>query len=379
MNYTFSTVLMTVLTSNLLIVVIALCFRNRKIMLSIGYKLLIVFLVLTAIRFLLPVELPFSRNIYFPEWLSAVVAFVQHVFISFGIIKVSISSLLGLVWLGGSLYHFRRFCRRKSQYRHFVVRYGNNMNRKEPYQTMMAEICGKRRNPLWVVRAPYYSAPMQYGTFRPYIVLPTTMELSEEELYYVLRHETAHYYHHDAFIKDAISIIRAIYWWNPLCRLLEEKTDILLEMRVDDTLIDGDAATREAYCRTLDHISEKLQEDPSIPGMGAALSMATLKGEDLRYREIMMHREKGRKSILFFLLAGFVAAAYICSYCFIFEAYLALPWDKEGRNATSDDCLYAIPCEDGTYDIYMYYDEMDVYLENVDSLEYYIGISIRGE
>lgn len=379
MNYTFSTVLMTVLTSNLLIAVIVLCFRNRKIMLSIGYKLLIVFLVLTAIRFLVPVEMPFSRNIVFPERLSAVVAFVQHAFISFGIIKVSIWSMFGLVWLGGTVYHFRKFCRRKSDYRHFVIRYGNSVNRQEPYRTMMAEICGKRRNPLWVVRAPYYSTPMQYGTFRPYIVLPDTLELSEEELYYVLRHEAAHYYHHDAFIKDVICIIRAVYWWNPLCKLLEEKTDILLEMRVDDKLIDGDPETREAYCRTLDHIRGKIQEDSSVPGIGAAISMATAKGEDLKYREIMMQREKGRKSILFVLLAGFVTAVYICSYCFIFEAYYTLEKDKEGRNVAGDDGFYAIPREDGTYDIYMYYDDLEVYVENTDTLEPYISIDIREE
>lgn len=379
MNYSFSTVLMTVLTTNLLIVVIALCFRNRKIMLSIGYKLVILFLALTAIRFLFPFELPFSRNIYFPEWLSVVVAFVRHSFFSFGIIRISVSSLLGCVWLGGTAYHFYCFYKRKSKYRHFVVRYGQNMNRQEPYRTMMAEICGKRRNPLWVVLAPYYGAPMQYGTFRPYILLPSTLDLSKEETYYVLRHETAHFYHHDAFIKDAVGFIRAIYWWNPLCKLLEEKTDILLEMRVDDRLIDDDDAAKETYCRTLDNINEKLQGESSIPGDGAAISMAVAKGADLQYREAMMHREKGRKSVLFYLLAGFVSAVYICSYCFIFEAYCVWSQYGESNDAASVDCFHAVPREDGTYDIYFYYDGADVYVENVDTLELYIGISVREE
>lgn len=375
MKNSFSTVLMTVLTTNLLIAVIALCFRNRKIMLSIGYKLVILFLALTAMRFLLPFELPFARNVYFPEWLSTVVLYVRHSFFSFGIIRISISSLLGYVWLGGTVFFFWRNHKRKVQYRRFVVRYGQNVSRQEPYRTMMAKICGKRRNPLWVVKAPFFGTPMQYGFFKPYIVLPATLELSEEELYYVLRHEAAHFYHHDAFIKDAVGFIRAIYWWNPLCKLLEEKTDILLEMRVDDRLIRDDDATREAYCRTLDNINERLQGKSSIPGAGAAISMAVAKGEDLQYREVMMHREKGRKSVLFYLLAGFVTAVYICSYCFIFEAYHTLPQDKESCDAASDDIFYAVPREDGTYDIY--YD--GVVMENVDNLELYIGISVREE
>lgn len=223
---------------------------------------------------------------------------------------------------------------------------------------------------------------MQYGTIRPYIVIPATLELSDKDLYFVLRHEAAHYFHHDALIKDAIGFIRAVYWWNPLCKVLEKKTALLLEMRVDGKLVDGDTVTRDAYCQTLDRINEKLQEDPGeesvIPGAEAAISMPVLKGEDLRYREIMMYRAKGRKSISFYLLAALVMAVYICSYCFTFEAYNIWPIEKE-EVFDSSDILYAVPKAEGTYDIYFQHNNMDVYVETVDNLERHIGISIRGQ
>lgn len=375
MNYSFSTVLMTILTSNLLIAVIVLCFRNRKIMLSIGYKLVAIFLMLTLLRFLFPFEIPFSKNVYFPEWLSFIVVLLRHYFFSFGIIRISMWTLFGCVWLGGTVYFIRRHYKRKESFRHYIIRYGENLSNQEPYKTMMAEICGKRRNPLWVVSVPYYGAPMQYGTFRPYIVIPSTMDFSEEEIYYILRHETAHYYRHDALLKDVVGFIRAVYWWNPLCRHLESKTDILLEMRVDEKLIRGDEAAREAYCRTLDRINEEIRGKASVPGSDAAISVADVKSEDLEYRQSMMRREKKKKGPLFYLLAASVLAVYISSYCFTLEANITMPWREEEFERDQEEHLYAVLREDGAYDIYWDH----YFVETVDTLDLYIGVAIRKE
>lgn len=249
---------------------------------------------------------------------------------------------------------------------------------------MMKEICGGRKNPLWVVIVPYYGTPMQYGTFQPYIVLPKTLVLSREELYCVLRHETAHYYHRDALIKDIIAFLCAVYWWNPLCKILQNKADMLLEMRVDDRLICGDAEVREQYCNTLDEISAKLQGIPSIPGSVSAISMAAPLGEDLKYRQAMMRRKRKRsQSLLFCGMAGLVAALYIGSYCFILEPVSKSSSGIDGTIA--DEKFYAVLREDGSYDIYVddFYNEGIWYeshfLENVDNLEYYFGIPIRKE
>lgn len=384
MIYSFSTVLMTVLTSNLLIAVIVLCFRDRKIMLSIGYKLVLLFLGLTIVRFLFPVELPFTRNMNFFGLLAEFVVALRHPYISWKFIEISIVVLLGVVWILGTVRRLRDLHDRKEKFRHFVTRYGINVSNQEPYRSMMKEICGGRKNPLWVVIVPYYGTPMQYGTFQPYIVLPKTLVLSREELYCVLRHETAHYYHRDALIKDIIAFLCAVYWWNPLCKILQNKADMLLEMRVDDRLICGDAEVREQYCNTLDEISAKLQGIPSIPGSVSAISMAAPLGEDLKYRQAMMRRKRKRsQSLLFCGMAGLVATLYIGSYCFILEPVSKSSSGIDGTIA--DEKFYAVLREDGSYDIYIedFYNEGVLckgrFVENVDSLEYYVGISVRKE
>lgn len=375
LNYSFSTVLMTILTSNLLIALIVGCFRNQKILLSAGYKVMLAFLVLTALRFLFPFELPFARNVYFPKWLSAAVTCVRHVFFTLGPIEVSVWLIFECVWAGGIVYYFRRFCRRKAELKRFLVRYGRNVSREEPYRTMMADICGGRRNPIWVVRAPFYGAPVQCGTIYPYIVLPSQLEISEKELYYVLRHETAHYYHHDALMKDIVSIIRVLYWWNPLCKYLEKQMDIALEMRVDNSLVKDSDAEREAYCDTLNHISRELGGESNLPGLESAISMARSKGEDLEYRYSMMRSGQNRKGALLGALSGVVAAAYVASYCFMLEA----DYMSSQAIACLDDPIqeyYAVLLEDGDYDIYV----NGICVERTDDLEYYgSAVVLRGD
>lgn len=374
LNYSFSTVLMTILASNLLIAVIVGCFRNQKILLSVGYRLVLAFLVLTALRFLFPFELPFARNVYFPNWLSAAVAFVRHVFFTLGPIEVSVWLILECVWGGGSVYYFCRFCRRKAKLKHYLVRYGRNVSREEPYRTMMADICGGRRNPIWVVRATYFGTPVQCGTVHPYIVLPAHLDISDKELYYVLRHETAHYYNHDALMKDVVSIIRVIYWWNPLCKYLEEQMDVVLEMRVDNSLVKGSDAEREAYCNTLNHISEELKGESNLPGSGSAISMARCGGDDLRYRYSMMQGGQKRKGALLCALSGFVAAVYVVSYCFALEAFhMACREAEILHNAPSE--YYAVLQEDGSYGVYV----NDYFIGYVDNLDEYIGITVVDE
>jgi len=354
---------MTVLASNLLIAVIVLCFRDQKILLSVGYKLVIAFLVLTALRFLFPFELSFARSINYYGGLSAVVAFVRHVFISFGPVRISIWFLLECVWAGGTVYFLLRLYQRKKTFERYINRYGTRVNGREPYKSVLEKICGKRKNPIWVMEVPYFGTPVQYGTIRPYIVMPSSLTLTEQDLYYILRHETAHYYHHDSLFKDIIGIIRAIYWWNPFCRHLERQTDRLLEMRVDDKLVNGDAAIRDIYCETLNRVRRMLSEEEEAPGAAAGISLAR---DDLQYRFDMMYRDKKAGKRLFCTLAGLVAVVYLLSYCFIFEPHHMSPGNAETLQYIPGDC-FAILLEDGTYDVYV----NGCFVENVENLELY--------
>ena len=59
-HFSFTSVLMTVVVSNLLLAAISMLFRNEDVLAGIGFKLTAVFCVITLMRFLFPFELPFS-------------------------------------------------------------------------------------------------------------------------------------------------------------------------------------------------------------------------------------------------------------------------------------------------------------------------------
>lgn len=92
---------------------------------------------------------------------------------------------------------------------------------------------------------PLLKSPIIYGLWKPCILIPNTLELSETEWRYVLLHEVNHYRHKDLYIKFLLHIICIIYWWNPFCRFLKNDTDTILEIRIDQTLANNPAHTAE--------------------------------------------------------------------------------------------------------------------------------------
>ena len=61
-HFSLSSVLMTVLVSNLLLVLISLLFRNEDVLAKIGFRLTAIFCIITLIRLVLPLELPFRSE-----------------------------------------------------------------------------------------------------------------------------------------------------------------------------------------------------------------------------------------------------------------------------------------------------------------------------
>lgn len=76
------------------------------------------------------------------------------------------------------------------------------------------------------------SSPYVTGFIHPVIVVPT-LALSEQEWYYVLSHETAHYLHGDTLYMVLIELLRVVFWWNPLFYLFRRKIGIYIEESAD--------------------------------------------------------------------------------------------------------------------------------------------------
>lgn len=101
--YTFSTVLMAFLASNILILLISLAFLNRNVLANAGSRLLAVLSGVVILRLLLPIEFPFTVNVNLPQILSDPLAIFCESCIEIWGIHVSCWHIFELIWVCGIL------------------------------------------------------------------------------------------------------------------------------------------------------------------------------------------------------------------------------------------------------------------------------------
>lgn len=373
MHYSFSTILMTILASNLLIILITFCFRREKLMLSIGYRLLAVFLILTLIRFLFPFELPFTKAIFLPEFLSKIIFYFQHPFFKIGFFKASAWYTFGCIWFAGCLVNLYKHIKTYRGSSRYIATFGRNVTENASVRTILSDICTGRKNSFQVIILSNLDSPQIFGIFSPRILIPEYMNSNSEEFRFALHHESYHYFHHDLLIKEAVNLLCILYWWNPACRLLQKQVGLILEMHVDASLVNGDAAVTGAYMHSLISILEAASGRREALPSNLTVDMINSKEGELTQRfQMLCHKRDKTRIPLFILLLLMVVSIYLCSYGIILEASYTAPLENDTTLFFDSAGFYAIPKLDGTYDIYY----NDIFTENVDSLNYYPNVPI---
>lgn len=372
LNYSFSSVLMAILTSNLIIITIAICFRSDKILLSVGYKLLAVFLIFTLIRFVFPFEIEIIKdtkiatNVVLPQFLSIVLAYFRQVLFKPFNIKISLWTLFEIIWVIGIIYKTILYLRKLNAYEYYVACWSEDVTEEEPYRSCLAEACGGRKNKFRILKLPEMTSPCLYGIWKPRILISADMEMTDKQLYYVLCHEVSHYYHQDLVIKRVVSILCILYWWNPICSIFQKQVNTLLEMRIDDSLVRNDTKVGKAYLSTLIHIVENAGSTSNVPD-DFTVSLSQQNSTTLTKRfEMVCNKKPHATNILISAgLLAIIAAIYVGSYMVIFENRYLIESEKVEDTEYLLGTVYAILKDDGTYDIY----NGDYFIENVETLE----------
>jgi len=371
MAFTFSTVYMTVLFSNLLLILMILCFRNTKLLINAGYHLLAFFVIFISLRFLLPIEFPFTTNLLLPKGLSRLVSQVRHPLFTLGNIEISIWTFLQIIWGTGIIIHLIKYIRLNREIKQQIFSHAVDVTSREPYASLLQSICRERNRPnsFRLLLIPGINTPMLYGIRHPFILMPQNLTLSEDDLYYTLLHETSHHFYHDLLIKQLVKLITIFYWWNPLCYILNHQVNTVLEMRIDHRATASNKATTQAYLKCLLTLAE--QSATQLPHMG--LSTMHLLPEHknaltIRFQMLTHPKKKGYLPVTMTMFALF-CAAFVSSYLVIFEACYASPEVLETTMGQTTDNTYAVQKADGTYDVYY----MELFIENTASLEYYLS------
>lgn len=369
MDYSFSTVYMTVIVCNILLALITICFQNTKILINMGYKLLALFVSFCFLRLLLPFEFPFANRVILPEWISFVIYRIRHSFASIAGYDVSIWTILQAVWLIGILVRLIYYLYKYQKSRYKIMTNSLDITESARYQTILDQICRERgkKNNFRILETTGIISPMITGVFNPWIMLPDHIQYTDKDLYYVFLHETAHHFHHDLFIKHCVSLITIVYWWNPLCYILVKKTNNILEMRVDDKVTSSDPETICAYLNCLYNLMDQALSVPMpTPLFSGAIGIDMVL---MKKRFAMLTQTKQKRNIfLNVAISVLVFGLFAWSYLYIYEGSYIPPEIAETTHSITESNGCAVLKQDGTYDIY--YDGT-IFLENVDSLECY--------
>lgn len=104
------------------------------------------------------------------------------------------------------------------------------------------------RDNLW--QCERIASPFVFGLFRPRVYLP--LDLDSASLTSVVRHEQAHIFRHDHWIKPAGYLLLTVYWFNPLVwlayHLLSRDIELACDERVVKTM---GSADKKAYSEAL--------------------------------------------------------------------------------------------------------------------------------
>lgn len=102
-----------------------------------------------------------------------------------------------------------------------------------------------------ILRYEDAESPMVIGFLKPMLVLPNC-DYSEEELFFVLKHELIHIKRHDIYFKLLFVIANALHWFNPLIYIMQKEAVVDMELSCDERVIQKTAfAVRKAYTEAL--------------------------------------------------------------------------------------------------------------------------------
>ncbi|MEY8516710.1 M56 family metallopeptidase [Lachnospiraceae bacterium 29-84] len=312
-----SSILICLVSSSFLILLTWLVLRKGALMGYIGKYVWIVFLCI-AVRMLVPVEFRFTISVYSRYVMTR---FQNLMNFRFGIggDRVAVSQIILHIWMAGAMV---RFLLQMAKYSMFSY-----MARKYPAYAGFAgqDVDGivhdinkehGRGTAFEIKLVPWMETPAVFGVVRPRILMPA-IRYTEDELYYVLKHEMLHYYHHDILVKLLYEIFTSIYWWNPGVYWLKKQVTQVIEFKTDASLASG--LDRQGVTEYMMCIVKTLKEKPKVK-LGALSSFLGLKQGSLAQRFYFMEDNSWNGKRSHGVLVAVVSVVLLfLSFLFIFE------------------------------------------------------------
>ncbi len=166
--------------------------------------------------------------------------------------NVTLPGLAALVWIFGSLVYIFVHLISYLHYKKQIIKEGTiikNNNILHQISGLEQELHIKYTVP--AVKFPKASSPMIIGFLKPVLVLPEE-QYSQEQLFFILKHEMVHLKRKDVYIKLLFVTANALHWFNPFIWIMQKEAVIDIELSCDERVTQGEGFNvRKAYAETL--------------------------------------------------------------------------------------------------------------------------------
>lgn len=352
MIFSFST-LFSMLVVNAVFVGILYLLINTRL---INYRNINFFLLSTAVvlvKFLLPYEFPFTRSIAIGRGLPVIYDVFHTALFTFRGYSVDLFQIFVFFWISGSIFLSAKTI---NKYRYTMADLAVYKPPKDfPAISILQEINTSYRHSktIRLLLTDRSVSPITFGIKSPTIIAPN-MSFSAKEWYYILIHETAHYYSHHLYYKLLCEALRIIYFWNPLTKLLIHQINRILEISIDSKVT---AQLTEMEKIEYSECLLKVARQKETSRNGPIYMAAFISGMPLSIKQrIHLIMESPKKTVKLspkIIFSCFVMTALtVFSLFFVFEAYRIAPKNENGTYDILQDTTYFIINTDGTYDLY---------------------------
>lgn len=212
---------------NLFLALIFILRRRTRFLAQHTVALLLFVSVLGLVRLFTPIDFEAAVIMQSRHLLPAIQSIVHT---ELPILGASVGTALVVLWACGSLVFAVRDI--SAAHRSRLIRREYTYLDNEQVEALAAQLGLSGR----VKISPQVQEPYVAGVFRPMIYLPA-IELTQDELFFILRHEEEHIRSRDGLKKLLLLIVKWLFWFNPFAHISMGEADKLLELCCDERVV----------------------------------------------------------------------------------------------------------------------------------------------
>jgi len=336
-------IIMAIIFFNLTMVAIGLLRKKTVYIAKYGTFALILFALLGIARIAMPFSFGFTYVIHSFDVFPWVRSVLQYDILGSGL---RLEEALLLAWAIGSAVFLLKNIRIMAIH---TRRRGSYRQSDNSFACGVAQKLRLKR--AVIIVSPDVKIPYVTGLFRAHIYLPE-LEMPEDMLEMVLKHEYQHFKSCDILIKAFYLVLSIALWWNPIVHMFQRELDCLLEIRCDAAITKRMSKEEKLfYLHSLVGILEYVKSGGAVQFNASAFSGAEQSGAmEQRFRLIKAGKAVLAKSVVSVLAAVLI---FFASFLVAIQPAYEAPY-YDGMFSITPENSHIVLTSDGRHRLYVY-------------------------